>query len=401
MSRKTIITLLIFIVIFAFALLVGGTIPYFLLYVFSLTFLIPLVHCLIVLRALKGSVDIPKESLFTGESINIVYQVKNNSILPIPYLEIKRDISRRLSGLILPNLIFSLRKKEVFIEKETVLLKRRGYYELGEIEIIIQDVFGFYTFKKKILSPASLLVYPETIFLSTFKITASHQSGELLVKNTAFQDKSRVATLREYREGDSVKAIHWKLSAKKDSTIVKNYENRGDTSVVIFIDNEATLFSIDKDRRIEDKAVDASLSIIEYCLSQNIEVILEIQDGKSQLEIIGQQKSDLKPFLGALARFEGNGSLDFHSFLMDKIEFLKKGSTVVIITPNFNKSMGAHGIQLKMRNLNPLFIVITDEENKTGYLDVLVERKLKQDGIPIYILDYKNSINEGLEVYHG
>lgn len=215
MSRKTIITLLIFIVIFAFALLVGGTIPYFLLYVFSLTFLIPLVHCLIVLRALKGSVDIPKESLFTGESINIVYQVKNNSILPIPYLEIKRDISRRLSGLILPNLIFSLRKKEVFIEKETVLLKRRGYYELGEIEIIIQDVFGFYTFKKKILSPASLLVYPETIFLSTFKITASHQSGELLVKNTAFQDKSRVATLREYREGDSVKAIHWKLSAKR------------------------------------------------------------------------------------------------------------------------------------------------------------------------------------------
>ncbi|WP_195837916.1 DUF58 domain-containing protein [Tissierella pigra] len=350
---------------------------------------------------MKGSIEIPRESLFTGEVININYQVENNSILPIPYLEIQSNISKQLTGTNSPKVTLALEKKESYNSGESVVLKRRGYYQFGEIEVTVEDVFGFYSFTKKITTPASLLVYPETIILSTFKITASHQSGELLVQTSDFQDKSRIASLREYKEGDSVKAIHWKLSAKKDIPIIKDYENRGDTNVIIFLDNESKLFKGDIDRRLEDKSVDAALSIVNYCLSQNIEVNLETQNNQTQIELKGQQTSDLKPFLETLARFRGNGALEFKSILMSKVETLNKGSTVIIITPNLDKTMGAQGIQLKMKNLNPLFITITDLGNKTGYIDQMVMKRLKQEGISTYILDYNTSIKEVLEVYHG
>ena len=222
-----------------------------------------------------------------------------------------------------------------------------------------------------------------------------------LVHNSFFEDKSRVTSIREYREGDSVKSIHWKLSAKKDFPIIKNYENSGDTHAIIFIDNEVKLFKDDVDRRLEDKAVDTALSIVNYCLNQNIEINLKTQNAAEYIDIKGKQNSDLKPFLEALARFKGNGALQFDSIIMPKVEMLKRGATVIIITPNLDKSMGAHGIYMKMKNLNPLFIVITDIDNKTGYIDSLIQKRLKQEGIPMYIIDYRTNIKETLEVFHG
>lgn len=401
MARLKVGTSLILLFSITFALLVGGTMPYFLLYILLLILILPLIHILITLKGLKGSVKVPEKSLFTGDSVEISYSIKNNSIFGIAYLEIQSDISKKLTGIDSPSVALSLKKGGSFSNRETIHLKRRGYYELGEMKVTIRDVFGFYSFTKKISGQTSLLVYPETINLSTFKITTSQQLGELLIKDSVFQDKSRITSLREYIEGDSVKDIHWRLSAKRDNLIVKDYENRGDTYAIVLVDNYINNFKDDLDRHLEDKAVDASLSVVNYCLSNNIEVKLATQNHKGYLEINGQQKSDLKPFLEILARFKGNGALDFTSFLIPRIETLRKGSTAIIITPNLDKSIGAHGILLKTKNLNPLFIVITDMENKTGNIDQMIEKKLRQEGIPIYILDYKSSTKDLLEAYHG
>jgi len=374
--------------------------PYLLLYIFLLTLFIPLLHSLLVLRRLEGSIKLPNESLYTGESVDIEFSVKNNSILPIRYMEIHSDISKELTGTIPDNIILTLEKKETFTHVENVVLNRRGYYELGSIDIRIRDVFGFYSFHKKISSNASLLVYPEIINISTFKVTSIHESGELLVRNSTFQDMSRVSSLREYRQGDSVKNIHWKLSAKNDIPIVKEYEMRGDTYVNVFIDNYSELFKDDVDRRLEDKAVDIALGIINYCLGQNIEVDLITQYNSNYIEIQGQQKSELKLFLSTLAKFKGDGAHKFISLLTPKMETFRKGSTIVIITPNLDKSMGSYGIYLKMKNLNPLFIVITDLTHNLGYIDSQIQRNLKEEGVFIYNIDYSTNIKERLEAYY-
>lgn len=392
---------LVFIMLLTFVILVGGTMPYFLFYIFLLTFILPLIHSLVTLNKLHASIKIPSESLFTGDTINIEYRVENRSIFNIPYMEIQSDITRQLAGKDISKVLLALDKKKSFNNKESIILKRRGYYQLGELNVTIRDVFRFYSFKKKIVSNTSLLVYPETINLSTFEITAGLQAGELLIHNSSFQDKSRVSSLRDYREGDSVKSMHWKLSARKDNPIVKDYESRVDTNAVIFMNNYQLLFKKDVDRRLEDKAADIALSIINYCLNNSIEISLETQNEENYIEIQGQQNSDLKPFLEGLARFSGNGSLDIRSLLMLRIDTIKKGSTVIIITPNLDKSMGTNAIELKDKNLNPLLIIVTDMSNKTGYIDLTIKKRLNQEGIPVYILDHKTSVKETLEVHHG
>lgn len=401
MNKSKIILVLGFFALLSFALLIGGTMPYFLLYIYLLTFLIPLLHSLITLKGLEGSIILPNESLYTGESVDIEFCVKNNSFLPISYMEIHSDIAKELTGLTPDSIILVLDKKDTFTHIKSIILDRRGYYELGSIEIRIRDVFGFYSFSKRITSNASLLVYPKIIKISTFKVMSIQESGELLVKDSTFQDVSRISSLREYRDGDSIKNIHWKLSAKVDLPIVKEYENRGDTYATIFIDNHTSLFEDDVDRRLEDKAVDVALSIINYCLNQNIEVNLNTQDNNSYIEVQGKQNTELKPFLKALARFKGNGAFEFESLLAPSMEKFKKGSTVIIITPNLNKTMGAYAIHLKMKNLNPLIIVITDITNNLGYIDQKIQNNLENEGIFIYIIDYWTNIKDRLEAPYG
>jgi len=401
MNKRKFIPLLIFFVLLAFVLLVGGTMPYFLFYILLLTYLIPFIHCLINYLFLEGKIDIPQGSLYTGDSIIVKYKIVNNSIFPITYLEIENDFSKKLTGKDSPKIILSMGKKESYQDSETIVLKRRGFYEMGEINLTIKDAFGFFSIKKKISSTTSLLIYPEIIGLTTFKISTSQQAGDLLIRDSSFQDKSRIYSLREYLEGDSIKSIHWRLSARKNTPIVKEYENRGDTQVNIFIDNEYRLFKNDYDNRIEDKIVDVTTSIINYCLNQNIQVTLETQDHNKYVNIQGQQKPDFKPFLEVLAKFKGNGSLNFTSFVNSKVETINRGATVVIITPNLDKAMGALGIYLRMKNLYPLFIVITDNEKETGYIDGQIENRLKSEDIPVYWLDYKTNIKDTLEGYYG
>ncbi len=145
------------------------------------------------------------------------------------------------------------------------------------------------------------------------------------------------------------------MSAKQDNLIIKDYENRGDTYVTVFIDNFQLYFNKDVDRRLEDKIVDMAVCMVNYCLDQRVEVVLETQKNQQSIRISGQQKSDLKPFLTAMALFKGNGASNFKDFMETRAETIRKGTTVIIITPCLDKSMGAQGIKLKMSNLNPLW----------------------------------------------
>lgn len=245
------------------------------------------------------------------------------------------------------------------------------------------------------------MVYPEIIKLSTFNIGASHQLGGLHVHDLAYEDRSRISTIREYREGDSIKSIHWKLSAKRDVPIIKDYEKRGDASTIILLDNEVSHFENDIDRRLEDKAVEATLGIIDYCLNHDINILIQTQDEEDYIELQGEQPSDIRPFLETLAKFKGNGSSDFRNIIRTTVSDFNNTSTIIIISPKLNKDIGAEGINLKFKNLNPIFIAITDIENNINYIDEMVEERLRKEGIPLYILDYNTDTKEALEGYYG
>ncbi|NLI66989.1 MAG: hypothetical protein GX380_09690, partial [Tissierellia bacterium] len=104
---------------------------------------------------------IPQASLYVGNKVDIGYSVENKSKLSAPYIEIRSNISNVLTGDVRKNTILSLSPQSSYTRKDTIVLNRRGYYQLGDIIILVGDIFGFYNLNKTIIKEASLLVYPK------------------------------------------------------------------------------------------------------------------------------------------------------------------------------------------------------------------------------------------------
>lgn len=399
MKTGRLLFLSLFLLTLLFAILVGGRLPYFVFYIAILSTVIPLIHILVSLKSIKGYINIPEDSLYTGDDIEVNYRVDNHGFLSIPYLEIQNEISKKLSKKESKKTIISLEKKDSYTKRETIHLSRRGYYKLVAIKVFMRDVFNIYSFKRTISTPSSLLVYPKAIEISNFSAISSQASGELVVRDSTSYDPSSIESFRDYSPGDTIKAIHWKLTGKFDKPIVKEYEKSGDTNVFLILDNSKDSLSADIDRRIEDKSVDTGLSIVNYCLRENIKVSLNIQDEKNTLNLKGQEIGDLKSFLEVFARLGGNGHYPFKSFIQSQTEYLGKNITIILLSPILNREIAARILDLKMKGINIIFILITDIENKTDRTDLSIQNRLEQEAIALYRIDYKNSIKEILEGY--
>lgn len=399
--KKKIIFIILFIILLSYALLVGGTVPYFLLYTFLFFFLVPLVHILFILKKLELKIQVPETSLYSGNEITIKYEIDNNTFFNIPYLEIQSHITKELTKQVSKKFIENLRPYGIYSYEESITLKKRGYFPLGAAEVIISDIFGIFSLRRKYQSKTSLLVYPRPINISNFSISSVEQIGDLPIKDIMFQDKSRIANLRDFREGDNIKSIHWKLSAKLGQIIIKEYEKRGDAQVAIFLDNYYKLFKEDKNGDLEDKIVDIGLSLINYYVKENIPVHLYTQNKDKFIKMEALDSSYFKSFLEFFAYFQANGREKISNFITENMTNLNRDMTIIIITPFLDKSIGTLGIYLKTKGFKPIFILIFNKKGKEDYLQSGINTELRKEGIPLYILNPHSNIKEALEGKNG
>lgn len=100
------------------------------------------------------------------------------------------------------------------------------------------DVFGFsYATMPSVVYAASYTVYPRVDDLTVTADRASRMAltGLVFDKYRKGQDLSEVFELRDYREGDSLKAVHWKLSARTDELMVREASHPADFDLALFL----------------------------------------------------------------------------------------------------------------------------------------------------------------------
>lgn len=393
--------ILLFIFTFSFAFLVGGPMPYFLFYISILSFLIPIIHLLISFIGIKAQINLPEESLYTGSEIEIEYNIKNKTFFPIPIIHFSSDLRKILSYKETKFKSLSLGPFESFSLREKIPLKRRGFYESIDLKIYMSDVYSIFTLKKEFNDTINLLVYPNIIELDSFRIYSDKNLGAILVQNSIFEDRTNISSIKEYVEGDAINQIHWKISAKRGLPMIKSFETVNNANLNIFINNNKDLFKSDFDNRIEDKIVDTTLSIINYFINLDIDVSLNTFSEKERIEISNIKKDRLKALLEMLAYFEANGEYSINSLIEEKFYSFVDNSIIMIITPTLDKELGKIALKLKVKNLIPILIIVSDNENKNSFIDKVVKQRLIEENIDLYFIYYNSNIKEELEIKHG
>ena len=138
-------------------------------------------------------------------------------------------------------------RTELFLplgQKETALTIRPehcGALRVTAEQMLRRDLFGLSLWKRPLHCEAAALVLPalfQTEVLLTESAFAMLDSDEYSAVKPGF-DPSETFGVREYRPGDSIKTIHWKLSQKSGDTMVRELSLPVEHQVLLRYENPA------------------------------------------------------------------------------------------------------------------------------------------------------------------
>lgn len=176
-----------------------------------------------------------------------------------------RELSATLSDAVPSNFhgaVFPLTQK-IGVEKKglyeyTVVPKSRGLAVFEPAYVLIESNYGFWQFIHRLGESDQTKVYPDFSAVSNSSIFGVEQAMRNMGAHVAKRKGSGMEfnQLREFREGDTLKQIDWKATAKLGSPISREFQEEKDQNVV---------FLLDCSRRM--RAMEQNLSYFDYALN--------------------------------------------------------------------------------------------------------------------------------------
>lgn len=157
----------------------------------------------------------------------------------------------------------------------------RGHYQIGPTERRVSDGLGLAEWHRTTAATSSLLVTPRVEALPDLR----GASGLGMATDTSLLRTGLGAAddvlIREYRQGDDVRRIHWRSTARTGELMVRREERAWDPSVTVVLDNRALGYSAQTpDERLE-WAVSAAASIAVHLLAEGFDLTLVTADGRT------------------------------------------------------------------------------------------------------------------------
>jgi len=325
--------------------------------------------------------------------------ILNKSILMFPYIKVIFYNTFALLDTQLQEKSFSLPPFGKADLSFKLRFHYRGNYEIGIKYIEIDDLLGIFKIKHKIKSPMYLTVYPKIISLEKMLLSSDSSPENNSNKyNTFFEDLFNVLDVRKYAYGDSLKRIHWKLTAKVGELMVKKYLHTSDKEILLILDLKKNQLTTEANIIIEDKTIEAIVSVIYYCLCSRIPVNLLYYKNKwmktearSPLSFDGIYKN-----LACISFNEETGLEDIlETFSVDNID----KTNIIIFTSNIDFTLYCQICKLQTYGYNMGFVYISDEEI-TGINDPNKDNMLKslqETGVNVFKVNINDDIKPILE----
>ena len=285
--------------VYAFAWITGERLAYLTAAVLTGMPLVSYVLTFLVLRSVKVQQNIPSTIVKAQDGFVRVH-LHNRSPLPINHLECTFVAS--------PYAIEPLKDHQIIVPalKPVVVALPfhayyRGEYDIGLKSVIATDFMGIFRLRKKFRRPAKILVLPRIVEFSNMPLALSLVAEASSRFDIRDEDYSVISDVRPYVPTDSIKRVHWKLTAKRNEWMVKMFQSNALNHVTIILDNlrmpvpEAEIYPL------EDSMVENALGLARFCLNRGMPVDFMVTDGNqtraqsgAQFEAVYHLASDVR-----------------------------------------------------------------------------------------------------------
>lgn len=168
-----------------------------------------------------------------GEKIRVTVTLRNEGLLPVPWLIAEDLLPRHTLKAPHPRLRITdgNRLRAAFLRSRnksrltyTLQPQMRGYYQIGPVILEGGDLFGLYRRFRVATAPHFVLVYPRIVPLLGYDLASRRPIGEIRLSMRLYEDPTRIGGVREYMRGDPLNRIHWRATARQGSLHSKVYE---------------------------------------------------------------------------------------------------------------------------------------------------------------------------------
>lgn len=345
--------IILIICLFCFSLLFGGSLPFHLFY----AALAMLALSYLYVRALWKSFDVEitcdETVLSAGGTTGVLAKIKFDLPLPVPYAEIRSDAFTASGNGYSCYLRDTTWDENIWI-KNDLRFSKRGLHKLDNIFVRVSDVFRISCFEKTIDTGITIKVFPKIHNISSLPLSGIDIYRETADLKSRSEDQNTVRDVRKYREGDSLKKVHWKLSAKQDELFVKNLDTISGEEIVLFSDMNSRNYSLDDSGTVEESVVDFSASIVNQIIRKNlsIKVFLNTSPGR-YFEL--DDKPDFNRFMDFLVSQSSDGSMELYQYIYENSYRLHRMNHIAVVTAELDAplaetllQMGASGYSISV-----------------------------------------------------
>ncbi len=151
----------------------------------------------------------------------------------------------------------------------------RGVYNVGIDWVEFYDFMKLFRIRRKIASQSNITACPRDLHLA-LSLNPSPQEQENTVTAGGRETKNNgdLSGIREFNEYDTLRNVHWKLSARLSKMIVKTYWENSCQNIMVLAD----LFPYEEDRllnrRLTDGVVEVVLQVSALLAEQEVRITL-------------------------------------------------------------------------------------------------------------------------------
>jgi len=307
---------------------------------------------------------------------------------------------------------------------------KRGEYSFGAVNVLVSSPLGLLKRRFRFSQDALVPVYPSYIQMQKYELLAiSNRLTETGIKKIRrIGQNMEFELIKEYVQGDDIRTINWKATARKSHLMVNHYQDERSQQVYSLIDKSRVMQMPFNGLSLMDYAINASLVISNIAIKKSDKAgLITFQDtigttlaaSRSNrqmaqiLEVLYNQKtgyreSDFSTLYGHIRRKITQRSLlllftNFESLygMQRQLPFLRSlAKQHVLVVIFFENTEIASLINEPAENLKEIYYKAVAE--KFSYDKKLIAKELQKTGIQTILTTPErltvNTINKYLEL---
>jgi uncharacterized protein (DUF58 family) len=298
-----------------------------LLRVAILVLALPLVSALVVARTryrLSSRRRLGSGRTAAGQETSVTLRLENISRLPTGLLLVEDKVPYVLGSR--PR--FVLDRVEPRGRREVTYAVRsdvRGRYSLGPLSLRLTDPFGMCELQRSFSARDTLVVTPPVQQLPLVALSGEWTgSGESRARSLASAGEDD-AGIREYRQGDDLRRVHWRSTARLDKVMVRREEQPWQARCTLLLDSRSTAHAGEGPGSSFEWAVAAAASVGVHLVRHGYHVRLLTDTGANVASAAHDASGVGSDYEGSLLDALAVLQLSNHTSLRDASAALRRG----------------------------------------------------------------------------